>query len=639
MLVLCICHATAIVFSMGGLKEIGSPWPLSIHDHPIFVHTTWISPDLVRLSSTDAGYDPYFMAGSAKSVVFPQAAAYFELFGVTGRALNLDPARCHKVAVLVGTVLPPILIVFAAILWQFTGVATMGSLVLFLLYVWTNGGGAGFPLNYAWYGMVPYLLAVPLGLAGIASLTNWIERGGAFRWMATAILLSLTWLVHITTPMLVGPAGLAAYISAIRVKPVPLNWKRHLAFWALPCVIAVLNAWWWLPGVMLVSTSGNSVIAFFHPEPVWGRILEIVTTAPLIQAFLVALLGPGLWLLHGRDRNAGWGLLGFAFAGFGWGYLAGGFRQLDFLQPGRHTYGFFAAAALAGGMVGGTFAERIPGRSRGIGVLCGLGVLLVGVRLFASPVVDQVKGRLGLAGGQPFLSSKPNARFLWILDQLRANLRPGERLLYEESGEDLPGIPDPYQGHRYSGLLPWMTGVELIGGPYLRSALTTNHVQFGEGKLLGQADWGPEQFLAACKAYGPAGIVCWSPHAVRFCREHPELVRIIAEHEEQVRTFDPRTNRIGTVSSPLLFARILVNPGPVLRGKAEVKTSPGVIQVNEAQADELDGLVVLRYHLLPRVRSTPPIPIKPVELPGDPVPFIGFEPVSGPVRFTLDPTP
>ena len=41
--------------------------------------------------------------------------------------------------------------------------------------------------------------------------------------------------------------------------------------------------------------------------------------------------------------------MGFCLSGFFWGYLAGGWKSLDFLQPGRHTYAFFTGLTLASG--------------------------------------------------------------------------------------------------------------------------------------------------------------------------------------------------------------------------------------------------------------------------------------------------
>ena len=63
-------------------------------------------------------------------------------------------------------------------------------------------------------------------------------------------------------------------------------------------------------------------------------------------------------------------------------------------------------------------------------------------------------------------------------------------------GVGLPGVPDPFQGGRFSGLLPERTGVEVIGGPYLHASLKTNFTQFGEGKLFGRIRLGSPLFCS-----------------------------------------------------------------------------------------------------------------------------------------------
>ena len=66
-------------------------------------------------------------------------------------------------------------------------------------------------------------------------------------------------------------------------------------------------------------------------------------------------------------------------------------------------------------------------------------------------------------------------------------------------------FPTRFRRGRFSGLLPERTGVELLGGPYLHAALTTNFTQFGEGALFGKADWGREDFVTICQALSPRG--------------------------------------------------------------------------------------------------------------------------------------
>jgi hypothetical protein len=186
---------------------------------------------------------------------------------------------------------------------------------------------------------------------------------------------------------------------------------------------------------------------------------------------------------------------------------------------------------------------------------------------------------------------------------VKRHVKPGERLLYEESGFALPGIDDPFKGGRFSGLLPERTGVEVLGGPYLHASLTTNFTQFGEGMLFGKADWGRDHFVRYARLYRPAAIVCWSPRARAFCSANPDLVRIL--------------DGDGVV----LIGRVLGFEGDAIEGTAEVEAVPGRLRVRGAVAG-VDGNVVLRYHSVPCLRADRPVRLEQVYLERDPVPFI-----------------
>jgi hypothetical protein len=243
-----------------------------------------------------------------------------------------------------------------------------------------------------------------------------------------------------------------------------------------------------------------------------------------------------------------------------------------------------------------------------------LGVRMIGFPGY--PLIDLLRARFG--PGEPFLSSHPSPRLLWVIDHVkRLELHPGERLLYEEGGFAIPGVPDPFQGGRFSGLLPERTGVEVIGGPYLHASLTTNFTQFGEGMLCGKADWDRADFVRYAKLYGPSAILCWSPRAVRFCRENPDLVRVVEEH--------------GT----LLIGRILGFGGAVMEGKGRVEAINGRIQIRD-MTPGLDGTVVLRYHSVPYLTTRPSVACDRVYREDDPVPFIGLRPPPGTSEVELE---
>ena len=70
--VLCSLHGLAIWWGLGGRAGLTNGWPLWRDDHPLYYHSALVTRSFLKSSWTTAGYDPSFMAGYAKSVVFPR---------------------------------------------------------------------------------------------------------------------------------------------------------------------------------------------------------------------------------------------------------------------------------------------------------------------------------------------------------------------------------------------------------------------------------------------------------------------------------------------------------------------------------------------------------------------------------------
>jgi hypothetical protein len=562
-------------------------------------------------TGTNAGYDPSFMGGYALSSISntstTPAAVVLALLG------GKNPVVVYKAYVFACAAVVPWLLVAAGRLWRLPPSATTTAVLLDLIYVWTD-----FPLRYVEFGMVAYFVAVPLALVVMAALAGFLERGGAGWWLLAAMGSAVLILVHVTAPLVVAPAFLMAYLAAaVRARRHGEKFPagRHLGFWCLPPVVLALNAFWWLPALWLVSTKGGWDPSFTHPEPVLGRLRQIVTDQPPIQAVLWAGAPAGLAVLA-RRRSVGAVALGtFLAAGLFWGYLAGAWRALDPFQPGRQTYALYSGAALAAGIAAAEAGDRL--RTAGPGRLdrwLTLAALLVGLRLFGPALAVSVD--LRLRGAEPFLSSRPSARLRWLVDRVRKHVPPGERLLYEEGGASVPGAPDIFHGDRYSGLLPSLTGVEMLGGPFLRVLVKENFTQFGEGRLFGRPNWGRDHFVRYTRLYRPVAIVCWSPHARAFCRANPDLVEVLDEE------------------GPLLLGRVRGHAGDAIIGTAHVDAELGRLHVRGASPG-LDGSVVLRYHSVPCLRADPEVPRDSVVLEQDPVPFIRLRQPLRPVTLEL----
>jgi len=612
---LCTLHGLAIWTGLGGWAGLTNGWPLWRDDHPLYFHSALATRAFLRDSGTTAGYDPSFMAGYAKSVVFPASSTLPEL---AIAAFGGDrPELAYKVYVLVSAAAVPWLIALACLLWRLRPSATAVAVGLVLVYIWTD-----FPIAYATFGMLPYFLGIPTGLVATGLFARFVANGGAVSWLLATAAMSLCVLIHLTTAMIVAPAALLAYaVSAFGggwASPGEAGlgrswrWPGHAAVWLVPVVVLAVNAFWWLPGIWLASTKGPSDFAFYHKEGVIHRLSRIIVgpEAP-IESILLALGLAGLACMMRRQRTEGMALLGFCIAGLCWGYLAGGVRAVDFLQPGRHTYAMYTGLAVAGGAGLDELVRRLQASATDTGRFhrwVVAGAVIVALRMVGAPLFESMRALVW--AGEPFLSSRPSPRLRWVIDGVRRHVAPGERLLYEEGGKDLPGAPDPFHRGRFSGLLPHFTGVEVIGGPYLHASLATNFTQFGEGMLFGRSDWDREFFVAYARLYRPSAILCWTPRARRFCRSNPDLIRIVEDD--------------GT----LLIGRVAGFGGDTVRGAAKVEATAGRIRVR-GLSPGLDGSVVLRYHFVPCLTTRPPVACEPEYFENDPVPLIRLRPPPG----------
>jgi hypothetical protein len=390
-------------------------------------------------------------------------------------------------------------------------------------------------------------------------------------------------------------------------------------------VVLAVNAFWWLPGLWLYTTKGASDFVFRHPEGAFRRVAQVTFSEAPIQVILVVLGLPGLVVLCRRPGRRGLGTAAAAFcaSGFFWGFLASDLRGLDFLQPGRHTYALFTGLCMATGAGVRPFLQTLRPRRFGRIGLDHWGVvaaLLIGVRILGLPTAGSIWARIGRGGAEPFLTSKPPPLLLWLMDGIKAHAKPGDRVLYEEGGFTIQGLPDPFKGGRFSGLIADRLGVELIGGPYLHAALATNFTQFGEGRLFGEVDWDRGFFERYARLYRPSLMVCWTPRARRFCQSNPDLARVLED------------------DGVVMIARISGFEGDAVRGEAVVTARPGRLTVRGMSAD-LDGSVVLRYHFVPSLQARPAVPVDAAYEEGDPVPFIRLRPVEGVSEVELEMIP
>ena len=85
----------------------------------------------------------------------------------------------------------------------------------------------------------------------------------------------------------------------------------------------------------------------------------------------------------------------------------------------------------------------------------------------------------------------------------------------------------------------------------------------------------------------------------------------------------------------VLIGRVLGFEGDFLREMDEWKPPPGRIRISE-MSPGLDGWVVLRYHSVPYLTTSPKVVCEPEFREDDPVPFIRLRPPPGTSEVELE---
>lgn len=617
---LALLHGLFCWKMVGGWAGLMGPWPFLYDDHSFQYYYAVTASDYLRQSGTTAGYDPFFMSGYAKTILFPSSSTLAEW--LVFLASPFSPAVVYKWYVFIAAAAWPWLMWAASRLWRphptptapGSPVAGTNLAVVFLgeAYFLTSVPG-----NYVLTGMVTFCLSAPLTLCAGGLLCRAWEQGRAGWWLAAAVAIAFCVLVHACSAVAMFAPFLIALASG--------SWRRRAILIAIAAATFVVNAHWIVPGWLLRSTLGTTAtgIGFINPNVI-ERLGEFAGQAPWIETFLLFAAIGGLWTWP-RSLTIPWRLLVAALLStFFLGYLAGWFRSLDFLQPGRYTLYFFTwstipAANAVVRMIAGSGGRAIRAASVGLVMLtAGMIALLWQMELRS------------LADWRAFLH-RPSALahvpkiHEALLGQLRRLVQPGHRVLFEERNRGITNdvgekLPDRIGHYRVAPLIPLWTGASVIGGPYLYTHLETNFSQFGDGRLFGKASWKIEDFRRYVELYDLEWIVVWSPAWRQFVQNHPEAF----ETEVVIDRF-------------YCVAKIRRSPeqNSVRVGKAFVQARTGLLRIRRRELR--NGRVVLPFHWTPRLRTEPPCEIAPLWLLDDPVPFIELVDPPNEVRIWLDP--
>lgn len=590
---------------MGGADIWKSPLPILVHDHAYVAYNGKVAARALKDSWTTAAYDPHYMAGYVNSFI---SSSNGVLPFVVLAAGEENAGIAYKFYTLISVVGMP-LMVFAAGRWfgWMRAQATL-SAGLWVLSFWSSGKS----WRYLDYGMVAFLTSSGWLLLTGAAVSRFFERPGLGIAVVVGTIAGIACLWHTTVAVLIGPACVAVAIVCGR-HLTSRNWIQLLLA-VLTCLLINLP---WLATIPTVWGTLGTTPKFFVNPNVGERLRDILmlrdesVTIPLLFAI-------GGMVVARKILSTPAAV--FMAASIAWlaflAYPAGWFRPLDVLQPGRNTVGLTAWLCLpAGGL---------------LSVLCSKKSWLIGTIALAASAVYLlsafngfwVNAQLVMDGPAHRMPSKLPGLYRQIATRIRSDFKGRRRIFYEDCNSGVAGAANPFYNFRPTPWMAELTGVEVIGGPYMRTHYNAGFVQVGDGKIMGRTAWSKADFDRWADAYDVSGIFCWSPPISNFCIGHTDRFR-------ELFTWFERTSN----SHVRGFA---LQPERKSRLPADVTVHAEINRITLNCVAKTATAIVLPYHWQPGLVASTGVAIRPRKLEGIDLPLIEVEPFEGEAFIRFD---
>ena len=532
------------------------------------------------------GYDPHFMAGYPMGTVFDVNTKSLQFVVSWLHRLGVPLHNAFNLVVFLAVSLPATMIWLAARNFRVPRLeqALAAGLAL-AVYVLDPDVLKTWRIGVIGSGVAMYSL--PLSLS---CLYRFLE-GRGLGWYSGFILSGIAIsLVHpLSFLLFYVPLGL--YLAFRAGRTDRLLW---LALALLGGVSLAVNAFWILPVIPNLRFKTFSGLHWAGNLAALRR--DLFGLAPTGLRLLVVALGAvglAVWWRSGR-REAARVCLVPALVLTALGYLGGELPFLAEIQTYRGNFivAFLLAIPAASAIIWGFGRLRalpLPVRLGWAALLLVLGIHLTGRNLIR--LVPYARGNLG-AYSLRTLDRDDKAVVAW----LRANADPSRRVMMEY--------------WILGALVPWRTGLEVIGGPYPLVWLQHNFTNFAELTGAGVPD--------AVRLFG-RNLSEFDPDRLRSYLDTYNVGWVVAHTEESQSLFAraPWLRQVASVGRHRIYENTDA-PTPFLKGTGSLQARYGAIRVTNASR----GDVVLKYHWGPSIVSDPPQEIVPHSVLDDPVPFI-----------------
>jgi hypothetical protein len=611
-------------------------WPSMRWDYSYHYSQVAEIGDLMRTRGGSWGYSDLFSAGYPLGVQSNLGSKGWTWFVHLLSYLSVPTVTAFNLYIALWVVLMP-LVIYRACRWfgLSPSQATVAT-VMDVVYRWTSS------FYYLFHmGMISFLASTLLATFSVAALYAYVRDGHWRYGAAFGLSAAICCWVHALSVIYLAIGCAIVYLTRFR----RLTLRQHGALFLLGS-IALVAQWPWLGPYLAISkwfvkSSGHLVYGQVQGlgESYLGTVSSLQTKLPLLLACAGAVLVSAH--LRRRDRKLAWlfltgaaifllagalvetplhrlFLIGGAVGVYAWWrqrkptlvllfiilpavllFLGYGGTRFAALRPARHmavAYLWLAIPTAAGGQRVYDVMRRSKQHRRALGA----GVALLALSVW--PVVSPQIARF-LAQEPITLIRSPSQEAGKLVNWLQTNTTREGRILFEDS---------PYwlTEHKVSaGYLAYTSQRAFIGGPFPWGG----PVDFVDGRPFGHPieTMTTSQMADYFDLYNIHWVIVYSQASRNFFDARPDLVEPVEESG---------------------FARIyrVKMPGNYfLEGIGRLTVRNHQIELWDVQGSE----IVLKYHWIPNLKSSPKVDIEKVMVSPDPHGFIRI--IAPPDRLTI----
>jgi hypothetical protein len=597
--VIIACHIIATLYFFPP-EDIINDRPVLTLDHAVHFYEVERGKEVFWDSFRLYMYDPYFLAGYPGGTVFEIDTNGVSLWCALLRIV--DTARSYKLFILLAHLCAIVTIYAGCRRLRYGAEESTFGVLLFLAYWHWGRPYAG---DFRFAGMFAYLFVCHLSLYIAGLFRSFLEGERVKRFY---VIGPLAFLIHPTAAVLLPVPFLAIFITN-RSRGMPGSKRRAsdarlLAGFIGWCMLVLaVNAIWLVPffRYLDIKTASES---FFQINGIRGLLELLIRPGNLPALLLIVMGGVGFGSLASRGRHAD--AVAPAAVSVFLLFLAGFGVHLplvDQMEPGRFLVPSFVFMAPLAGAGLTALVDRVRTAFMYPRIFHSARATMGIVLLLCLPVFGLVESR---AYYRHTLSTTLTPEVTRVIEAIKTHADDSGRLMIED------GPAWAYGDSHLPSIIPLLTGIEQIGGPYPFIFIDHGFTTFQTRRTMGMplAEMSPKRLLEYIDLYNVRWILTATPEAAAYVTKLP-YARTLWSSQRFV-LYGVTQRLVGFASEK----------------EVEVRASYDLLQVTIAPGagEAPPQTILLKYHWDRGLEVAAPCTISPMKRLDDPVPMILLEP-------------